>query len=103
VTHADISDEERGELISAFLAKELAAGAEPGWYYLSFASESGFLGGCYVQGVGMGTAVQRSHALGINPGGEVLTSGPFDDEHMDEYVPVEDRNRLLTREEVEAS
>jgi hypothetical protein len=44
----------------------------PGWWYLSFAShDSGFLGCVIVQAQGMVTAIDRSHRLGINPGGEV--------------------------------
>jgi hypothetical protein len=79
-------------------------GGEP-WFYLSFADPKlpegeQFLGGAYVRGVNEGAAVGRSHKLGINPGGEVMTFGPLADEAMAENVPEPQRERLLTREEV---
>jgi len=78
------------------------------WFYLSFCDADlpkgqQFLGGAYVQGVNAGAAVGRSHKLGINPGGEVKILGPLPAEQMDENVPVADRERLLTRAEVEAA
>lgn len=88
-----------------------------------------FLGGCYVQvpedfprelietqirarrgpageapdehSILLAAALNRSHALGINPGGEVKTIGPIPDDLMDEQVLESDRERLLTRAELE--
>lgn len=44
-----------------------------GLWYLSFASEEGFLGGCVVEAYGINTAITKAHELGINPGGEVMS------------------------------
>lgn len=41
-------------------------------WWLSFASDDGFLGACIVPGSDVATAAMAAHALGINPGGEVL-------------------------------
>lgn len=40
-------------------------------WYLSFAGETGSLGACVVDAPGFMEAVLATHALGINPGGEV--------------------------------
>lgn len=76
------------------------------WFYLSFAdgdlpTGQQFLGGAYIQGINQGAAVSRAHKLGINPGGEVQIVGPLTPNAMAENVPAEDRERLLTREELE--
>lgn len=72
---------------------------EVAWQYLSFANDDGFLGGCYLKAPG-GTplwAVMKAHALGINPGGEVMhVEVPHDVE-----IPAEFAERLLIREELE--
>lgn len=67
----------------------------PNTYWLSFADESGNLGGCFVRANSPLEAVERAHELGVNPGGEVLIFGPGPDAtgHM-EY------DRLYQREEI---
>jgi hypothetical protein len=86
-----------------------------------------FLGGCYVRApdspmelmiaeekaiklrrgpvepdvILLAAAVGESHRLGINPGGSVQSMGPISQEDMDENVPAADRERLLSREELE--
>lgn len=42
-------------------------------YYLSFASDEGFLGCCFVHAAGQGLAPFEAKRLGCNPGGEVLS------------------------------
>jgi hypothetical protein len=42
------------------------------WFYLSFASETGFLGACVVEAEDALNAVQVATACGINPGGEAM-------------------------------
>ncbi len=69
------------------------------WYYLSFADHK-LLGGAYVQSTNVKHAVIAAHALGINPGGEVLVIGPIEDSEMDAHVPSADRYRLLTPDEI---
>lgn len=77
------------------------------WFYMSFvhpdrSAGDRFVGGCYVQGESMPDALTRSWKLGINPGGEVkILELPGD--KFDALVPESDRERLLSREEVEAS
>lgn len=70
------------------------------WWYLSFADESGWLGGCYVEA----PVAELAHTVALtqdcNPGGEVAIIGPLLEEHM-ANVPAESRNRLLTREEID--
>lgn len=66
-----------------------------GLWYLSFASEAGFLGGCIVKAHGLTTAVQRTHRLNINPGGSVMSS-----ELKPEMIPVDYLDRLLTKDQL---
>lgn len=65
-----ISNEERKRRIDEMMQAELEHGEIQLWY-LSFASPEKFLGGCFVLALGVGTAIQQSHRLGINPGGSV--------------------------------
>ncbi len=73
--------------------------------YLSFADPTRptgtqFLGAALVRADGFGAAILRAHALGINPGGEVL-GGQLPDwalAHVDD-AQVE---RLMLREEAQA-
>lgn len=74
-----------------------------GCHWLSFADSnlpegSQFLGVAIVRGIEMLTAVSASHELGINPGGEVV--GHAIPRDLD--VPVEYRERLLTKDEAKA-
>lgn len=74
---------------------ELSNALNEGVYYLSFASEAGFLGGAFVHAHGIITAVERTNDLGINPGGEVACWGP---------IPPPDSgvmDRLLTKQEID--
>lgn len=91
------------DLNVAMRAAELMADeqADPheGIYYLSFASETGFLGGAFVVAIGPISAIAKTHDLGFNPGGEVMVIGPTELEAS--LVPDRLRNRLLTQEEVE--
>jgi hypothetical protein len=65
------------------------------WLYLSFADEK-FNGGVVIKAHGMMDAVTKTHALGINPGGQVISI-----EVPDEHLPDEKfRNRLLSKEDV---
>lgn len=69
------------------------------WWYLSFA-DGKFLGGVILEAHGFTSAIQKSHDLGINPGGGVegfeIIEGKID------LVPEDMRNRLLSRPEVDA-
>lgn len=76
------------------------------WYYLSFADSerpkgTQFLGACIVgPAEDFIAAVKLAHALGCNPGGEVLGHEVPAETAL--RVPLGDRRRLLTREEIEA-
>lgn len=56
--------------MAKLLADEAAQGEEA-WWWLSFATDEGFLGGALVKACGMASAVDKAHLLKINPGGEV--------------------------------
>jgi hypothetical protein len=85
------------------MAEVAATGGAKRWWWLSFADGNlpkgtQFLGAAVVEACGMAGAAFEAHRLGINPGGEVLGI-----EIPDKGVPPEShRNRLLSREEVEA-
>jgi hypothetical protein len=61
--------------------------------WMSFSSRSGFKGVIITKALGFAHAIQKTHALGINPGGEVQPC-PTD---PNDYKP-EDFDRLLTKE-----
>jgi hypothetical protein len=65
------------------------------WWYLSFVDHGVFQGACLVEARGMTQALQESHRLGINPGGEVMSIDMGADPG---HLPV---NRLLSRSEME--
>src|SRR5205085_536172 len=67
-------------------------------WYLSFV-DGHFLGGAIVEARGFTSALQRTHELGINPGGEVLhVLVPEEKVHL---IHPSQKNRLLTKSEVE--
>ena len=84
-------------------------GREPAnrrWFYLSFVDlnrpkGTRFVGACYLEAESLPQAIALSHALGINPGGEIK-AWELPDDAVDAVVPLADRFRLLTREEIEA-
>ncbi len=67
------------------------------WYYLSFAGEEGFRGGCIVKACGPHDAVQQAHRLHINPGGQVVTFAI----ECPEIVKPEHTNRLLSLKDMQ--
>jgi hypothetical protein len=97
VSDEQITDEERMERARFAMAAE-ALLPNRGVYWLSFAGESGWLGGCMVEADGPISAAREAHRLGINPGGEVAMMGPVSAERIDMSLA----NRLLTREDLEA-
>lgn len=76
---------------------------ESDWFYMSFVDPEPdeFLGGIYVKGNTLGEALTRSHLLGINPGGEAHTIGPITHARIVQHVPEEQRERLLSKAEIE--
>lgn len=73
----------------------------PELWYLSFADQSGWLGGCVVRATGLSTAAAEARSLGIYPGGE--TKGATVEGKAipgGVLIPRDFRNRLLDRNEV---
>jgi hypothetical protein len=74
------------------------------WWWLSFVDTDApadgrgdrWLGGCYVEARGVVSAAKRAWDLGINPGGEVAAI-PVPE---DRSPPVDQRNRLLRKDEL---
>ena len=65
-------------------------------WYMSFASDAGFLGAVMVMANNAVHAAERAWELGINPGGEVMALPVPDGVE----VPPEFRDRLLSREDI---
>jgi hypothetical protein len=67
------------------------------WFYLSFADDDGFRGAAIVEAHGPAHALQLTHRLGINPGGEIATW------EIPEGAPLPDaaKNRLLSKEDLD--
>jgi len=71
------------------------------WWWFSFSSEEGFLGGTIVDGASFPEAHQNTHRRGVNPGGGVQAmelvgcTGPDD---VKPYVPY----RLYSKAEMDA-
>jgi hypothetical protein len=86
----------RGARRAAIITEEHRHAAR--WHYLSFADDTGFVGGVIVRSHGFLTAIQRATDLGINPGGEVMST-PISRKDL-WRVPTDIRNRLLSEDEV---
>jgi hypothetical protein len=65
-------------------------------WYLSFGGENGWLGGVFLEADHAIAAVERSHAIGVNPGGQVAIVR-CDARKVRRYP----RERLLSRAELE--
>lgn len=68
------------------------------WHYVSFADKV-FHGAVIIMAHGVTDALSKCHRLNINPGGEVMWILMPDE--IIAQVPEADRNRLLTREDVQ--
>jgi hypothetical protein len=92
-----MTDDQFRERLKFLVAEEAKQPEE--WLYLSFVSDHKFLGAIVMKGHGFVSVVQRCHALGINPGGEVACL-----ELKEANLPPEQyRNRLLSKKELEES
>jgi hypothetical protein len=97
---------EDGNAVELF-ERQLQEAERSAWWYFSFADGSlpegeQFLGGAYVNADTAAAAITRSRLIGVNPGGEAQIHGPISAEHMDANVQAPDRERLLSRSELEA-
>lgn len=78
--------------VALMLAEEATQPEE--WWFMSFVKDGKFAGACVIRARGVASAMRNSHALGCNPGGEIM------------YFPVGDgpqpypTNRLLSRAEL---
>jgi hypothetical protein len=73
------------------------------WYWLSFATRRGFLGGAIVWAHGIDTAVLRARALNISKNfrGQVeVFCEPVPARVMQGHIPADLRNRLLSADEI---
>jgi hypothetical protein len=70
------------------------------WFYLSFANDTGFLGGAIVHAHGPASAIQRAAGIGIHFADAGVECTPVTDEELAEHIPAEMRGRRLTEEEV---
>jgi hypothetical protein len=70
----------------------------PGWFYLSFATPTEFLGAAIVQGHGLYTARLRATELGIHPGGETMCVKLSADDVQ--RTPADTRDRLLREADI---
>ncbi len=67
------------------------------YFWLSFVGDEGFRGVVIMRGRSDIDCIRRSHALGINPGGQVLSC-----EMLPEFEPpAKATNKLLTKEDLE--
>jgi hypothetical protein len=97
--HPTLTEEEFAKRRLKLLADESAAPAA--WWYFSFCDPGRprgkqFVGALVVKASGYISAIEGTHLLGLNPGGEV--SGleiPYEDDEAEPWA-----YRLLTREEV---
>lgn len=94
-----MDDKERKRRFRAALDAEIAQGYL-GLWWLSFAdpkkpSGNTFLGVVILEAFGGADAIQRSHEMGLNPGGEVQAFRVDWEGH-----PVPLRNRILQRDEL---
>ena len=87
----------KGARRAAIIAEERRHAAR--WHFLSFADDTRFLGGVIVRSYGFLTSIQRATDLGINPGGDVMST-PIPRKDL-WRVPTDLRNRLLSEDEVE--
>jgi hypothetical protein len=67
------------------------------WFYLSFADDDGFRGAVIIEARGQAHALQATHKLGINPGGQVMTWEIREGAPLPEAV----KNRLLSKEDLD--
>lgn len=76
------------------------SGARPTYWYLNFANNSGWLGGCIVTGTGttLEEALAEASAKNLNPGG-VCRGGEISPEQM-QNLPDAFLNAMLGREEL---
>lgn len=70
------------------------------WWWLSFAGEEGFRGAILTRARGMISAIQKTHEIGINPGGEVKCF-PIPHEAEADHPWEQFANRLLSKEEID--
>lgn len=64
------------------------------FWYLSFATNRDFLGGCVVKAADPAAAIERANDLGINPGGQVLGIP------MGKSSGIFPADRLISKEEI---
>lgn len=74
---AGFFDTSPGTLYEALLGGFAAAEEEEQVFYISFATDDAFLGGCYIVAASEADALLKATEIGCNPGGEALILGPI--------------------------
>lgn len=89
---------ENGERTWILMVNEESSRFEEKDFYISFATDTEFLGAVIVRALGTATALAVSHALGINPGGGAAII------EIPGHVTIDGkwRDRLLSREDIAA-
>jgi hypothetical protein len=70
-----------------------------GWWYLSFADDTGVLGAAIVLGQGPVTAIDRAFRLGLNPGDCEIACLSLDADNV-ARTPAKARERFLSKEDL---
>lgn len=72
-------------------------------FYLSFASDTGFLGAFITDAPDARGAVAQANMLGCNPGGEVvIIPAPYDQTEVEHVILERHTGRLLSRADIDA-
>ena len=71
------------------------------WWWLSFADDDGFRGAVLTRARGFTSAVQKTHDLGINPGGECRGWDLPDDVIAEHPGPTRYADRLLSKQDID--
>lgn len=72
------------------------------WWWLSFADDTGFRGGVMTRARGVVSAIQKTHRLGINPGGEVASTQLPDEAIQDApFNPADFADQLLSKTDID--
>jgi hypothetical protein len=90
----------RARLVAKRERHKVSRGPRHGLFYLSFATDAGFLGACVVEARTVAHAARRCHELGINPGGEVL-GAPIPNELRSKWLPF--LNKRVGKAELDAA
>ena len=96
-----LSESQVQQRIGERLSEEVEAGKSELWW-LSFAAEDGFRGVIITEALGLSHALQKTHRLGINPGGQVQAL-PVPCDADRKFLDKKHHDKLLSREYMSAN